>query len=1006
MSRYGEVPPSKIEYLNEVLHGVHGAMVRKLVRPVLLLKKALIRRRLVQRQRLEQGNLPQDSRQILNLFEASIQHSAVLSLVPPAALPSLVNELTMRSYTQGEVIIFKDEPALEVLFVARGMVLLTQNYSLATHSVEPAPGHLADKTSASPPSSVASRSVRYGRSSRVALGSTTSGATTNCPRSVRTEIRKAPFIFGEEHAAGGSPHARCLAASLGGVDCFVISATRFRQLVSQNTTPLLLGLVKQLRRQTLATQFAPTISSLQQSWLFRALPDPIVSALLGELRPHTYEPGEVMVQRDSTDRTWHMLRRGKAMAEFGHSGARSGSAPKEGASVVVDEGSTFGEISLVFGGRRSATVVATTACDTWVLPYAAFAPYLANDDSVRALLQVHAAALRAHWLDRQRWTADNPLRQALQHSALLAGASPETIDALVGAAVARVYPQRTLLASPSDICNRLIVIVRGKAMPVRCDVGAAFDAVCVLGEECLASCRWSLAIASSSILDCWEVPREQLLNVLRQGGAPCVERARAYSEKILAENAFHYNNGRVCVSPRRSTTPSPTRHPRPPSPRQPSVTHGAQPLPTGASCRFISCSALRELQPHLSKREKKDGPSRPTPPPPHAAVAHSPTRTGGSPKQEGKVVLYDDVADVDPDFSIGPVSFHKHRKALAALPTGRFHGRDVKLIQDIYPAFAGAVSPNAKKRPSVQPAIIGSSPSTLKQYLLVCANEKMQRRSSIRRSIVKRPQPTCYTVTAAGLTQANVRARKVNSVEDPNDKEGRDSPTAEAQGAAECTNVHPAIRLLKALERRICCEAAPVLPAGSTNPSSKLASTRRSMMLEDMDEAAMARSSIRLSHTPLQQCVYAGLWRSCPTLTFLLWCGNGGELLPMPTMDELGSSQAAAASTPSSNAEKQMENLFPALCVTAPRAVSKKTVAVSADGTVRHRTLQKDMVFPSRAESQSFIAQLEEGADLTKMLLAEAEGGYAEEAGPDGLGPDYFERSWQCTMEHGSTYND
>ena len=80
-----------------------------------------------------------------------------------------------------------------------------------------------------------------------------------------------------------------------------------------------------------------------------------INSLVVMLRPAIYSPGDAIVSEGDVGREMFFLSRGTVVA----SGA--------GFRRVMDQGSFFGEIALLFKGKRTATIRALTYCDVFVL---------------------------------------------------------------------------------------------------------------------------------------------------------------------------------------------------------------------------------------------------------------------------------------------------------------------------------------------------------------------------------------------------------------------------------------------------------------------------------------------------------------------------------------------------------------------------------------------------------------------------------------------------------------
>jgi CRP/FNR family transcriptional regulator, cyclic AMP receptor protein len=94
-----------------------------------------------------------------------------------------------------------------------------------------------------------------------------------------------------------------------------------------------------------------------------------------------YSPGEVIVQGGDTGDSFYLLLEGRAKVL--------------GKSTALRPGSFFGEMALLDGGPRSATITATTPVRAMRLPRRAFLKALDQDPRIGlAIMQVLAARVR------------------------------------------------------------------------------------------------------------------------------------------------------------------------------------------------------------------------------------------------------------------------------------------------------------------------------------------------------------------------------------------------------------------------------------------------------------------------------------------------------------------------------------------------------------------------------------------------------------------------------------
>lgn len=97
--------------------------------------------------------------------------------------------------------------------------------------------------------------------------------------------------------------------------------------------------------------------AIGRSPLFSELGDPELVALMQGLRLLTYEPGEIVVSEGEPGDSLFVLASGTVRVYVRDAAGRNRQVR------TLDEGEFFGEISLVTGQARSATVIAATPCE-------------------------------------------------------------------------------------------------------------------------------------------------------------------------------------------------------------------------------------------------------------------------------------------------------------------------------------------------------------------------------------------------------------------------------------------------------------------------------------------------------------------------------------------------------------------------------------------------------------------------------------------------------------------
>ncbi|HYB98414.1 MAG TPA: mechanosensitive ion channel family protein [Candidatus Limnocylindrales bacterium] len=118
--------------------------------------------------------------------------------------------------------------------------------------------------------------------------------------------------------------------------------------------------------------------------LFSPLDDAQIQELVHGATLHRYGPGEVLVKQGDLGNSLFVLRSGRARVEViadapADAAARSGTGLSPTVLDVLDAGAFFGEMSLLTGAPRSASVIAETDIEVVIVDKEALAPILSAD---------------------------------------------------------------------------------------------------------------------------------------------------------------------------------------------------------------------------------------------------------------------------------------------------------------------------------------------------------------------------------------------------------------------------------------------------------------------------------------------------------------------------------------------------------------------------------------------------------------------------------------------------
>lgn len=122
---------------------------------------------------------------------------------------------------------------------------------------------------------------------------------------------------------------------------------------------------------------ATTIDQLRQVPLFQGLNDHDLTKVLEAGKEVRHNPGKTILQEDESGVGFHLIREGQAEVVVGSAVVRT-----------VGPGTYFGEMSVIDGGPRSATVRATTDLVTFSLPAWTFQELIDKHPSLAKALLV------------------------------------------------------------------------------------------------------------------------------------------------------------------------------------------------------------------------------------------------------------------------------------------------------------------------------------------------------------------------------------------------------------------------------------------------------------------------------------------------------------------------------------------------------------------------------------------------------------------------------------------
>ena len=136
-------------------------------------------------------------------------------------------------------------------------------------------------------------------------------------------------------------------------------------------------------RSATSTTREPSSPSCAASYLLNALSDEELALLASAIKPYQFGKGEVLMHRGGRGRPLlHSAQGTRRVYAHGQTGA-----PQKHVGDIVDSSpeNFFGEIALLTGGKRNATIRATTDVDVWEIGRDAFAKLFTRQARRRSL---------------------------------------------------------------------------------------------------------------------------------------------------------------------------------------------------------------------------------------------------------------------------------------------------------------------------------------------------------------------------------------------------------------------------------------------------------------------------------------------------------------------------------------------------------------------------------------------------------------------------------------------
>eukprot|EP01065_Artemidia_motanka_P043787 TRINITY_DN6124_c1_g1_i1.p1 TRINITY_DN6124_c1_g1~~TRINITY_DN6124_c1_g1_i1.p1 ORF type:complete len:1225 (+),score=329.95 TRINITY_DN6124_c1_g1_i1:274-3948(+) len=246
------------------------------------------------------------------------------------------------------------------------------------------------------------------------------------------------------------------------------------------------------------SQAVGVCSALRRCPFFKDVPDQKLQHLGSQAEPLTVGEGDVLYAEGYSATAMLLLRRG------------------------ITDWVCLGALACIFGETHEDTLLANGMSEVWSLPRRCLGSIMREPALRRAVLA--AAATEREREMAMRKATDTAHREFLSSCmcnapVLREVSTPRIRRELLSRLVPRACASKDTIVSSTDICDRLVIFVKGRAT-VHLQDGSSHaykEGECT-GYTCLAQHRWLNTVVAQEACRWYELPREALVRVLREGG--------------------------------------------------------------------------------------------------------------------------------------------------------------------------------------------------------------------------------------------------------------------------------------------------------------------------------------------------------------------------------------------------------------------------------------------------------------------------------------------------------
>ena len=285
------------------------------------------------------------------------------------------------------------------------------------------------------------------------------------------------------------------------------------KMLDKETKSKLVSKLLYLRTSNLYKIHPLTIEMLKTSWILEACNDPLLIKLQSKAEPICFATNECIIKKGTNDSYLYLLVDGSA--SLFKSSKDISSNPIE--SNTLTQGCFVGEMSIIQNSMRSFSLKSNNFSSFWRIHRKNLLEIFKFNDELQKLGYKKARIVRKLWLKENRYAFKECLLEKLL-SSIFKDVPISLLNHFIETSDANVYFPGEIIASKSNLCNVMVLIVNGEAQYLRADL-IHFPSFlpssnsAIIGEYLLIHHRWPLTISCKKTIDCYELNRDTIIKL-------------------------------------------------------------------------------------------------------------------------------------------------------------------------------------------------------------------------------------------------------------------------------------------------------------------------------------------------------------------------------------------------------------------------------------------------------------------------------------------------------------